>query len=526
MKHWLAVVSVCVTFILIGGCGGGGSSVPQPSPGDNPSTVQVGPLVVQPAATASFQVRDIPSDGLASFVAMYGSRINYIAVRELLDRIVFSSFRTPSNWDIWVCDLFGDNLHRVAGTSHPDRHPAWSPDGRTIAFAQERETTGQADIMTVSDEGGTLTNLTNSTHYDTHPTWSPTGGRIAFESDRAGNWEIHSMYANGTSVVNLTNNAEVDVDPDWCRERSAGGIAFTSSRGGGTDIYYMAHDGAAPTAVTSVAGSASNPTWLDAYTIAFSVFDPGAGTDIRETTVYAMDRGALADSHHYEDDPCYSTDGRYLAYTSAEGGGFNIWLRELAPPYRRFRVTDGAGSDAYPDLGSPTLQTARVLIGPAGSDHGYNPIWGHAVAGIAVFSHQGYMNFIRPAIQDADAASIRVTPLDSSGGLVGVELRANEILNLREDAGIGQSPTLWEFNPRPAAVVIYLHSYTGKIVSVLLPSETRPSSMQTATAQAQGDGAVIDGSFSHVFDSTGALVAEGEIGRVVIDARGSVTAAF
>ncbi len=528
VKRIVTVVSVLLIVALMGGCGGDGpAATPQPGPGDDPSAVQVGPLMIQPAA-AGLQVRDIPSEGEAAFIALYGSKIDYMAIRELLDRIVFSSFRSPMNWDIWVCDLFGENLHRVAGTGHPDRYPTWSPDGTRIAFAQERDGAGEADVMDVHATGGGVTNLTNSTDYDTHPTWSPSGDRIAFQSDRTTNWEIHAMYADGSGVVNLTNHASIDGAPDWSPDRTMGGISFLTSRHGNTEIYTMSQDGSDQTRVTDIAGDATNPSWSpEGYLLAFCSYVTGVGSDIMEVTSDGADRGALVDTSHYDDYPCYSSDGRFLAYESDEGGGFNVWLRQLEPPYRRYRVTDGSGSDGYPDLGSPTVQTSRVLIGAAGSDHGYNPLWGSAVAGIVAFSSEGYLNFVRPGIYAADAGSVQINALAASTGLVGVEIRANSIQNLREDTGMGSPLELWDFDPDPPVVIVYLHPETGKIVAVLLPSATRPTSAPAAaTSHARGTDSVIDGAFSHVYDSTGTLVAEGAIGRVVIDAFGDVKAAF
>ena len=528
MKRIATATGVLIVVALMGGCGGDDpSATPQPDPGDGPAAVEVGPLMIQPAA-AGLQVRDIPSDGEAAFVALYGSTINYMAIRELLDRIVFSSFRSPMNWDIWVCDLFGENLHRVAGTGHPDRHPAWSPDGTRIAFAQERDGAGEADVMDVHATGGGITNLTNTSHYDTHPTWSPTGDRIAFESNRAGNWEIHVMYADGTGVVNLTNNGSADNDPDWSPDRTMGGIAFATGRHGNHEIYTMSPDGSGQTRVTDIADHALSPSWSpEGYLLAFTSYSATTGSDILEITSDGIDRGALADASDSEDEASYSSNGRFLAYSSTEGGGFNIWVRDLDSPYRKYRVTDGGGSDAYPDLGSPTVQTSRVLIGAPGSDHGYNPLWGSAVAGIVAFSSEGYLNFIRPGIYAADAGSVQMTALEASGRLVGVQIHANSIQNLREDNGLGSPLELWDFDPAPSVVIAYLHPQTGKIVAVLLPSATRPTSAPAAaTSQAQGTDTVIDGAFSHVYDSTGALVAEGNIGRVVIDAFGEVKAAF
>ena len=69
-----------------------------------------------------------------------------------------------------------------------DGAPAWSPDGKKIAFASER--TGNPDIWVMDSDGGNLRQLTTHTALDAAPAWSPDGKKIAFDSERTGNWDI------------------------------------------------------------------------------------------------------------------------------------------------------------------------------------------------------------------------------------------------------------------------------------------------------------------------------------------------
>lgn len=518
---WL-VLAVGVTMLSFG-CGGGGNApAPGPQPPSSDEPLQVGPLLIQTAAGPTLNTTVIPSTGNASFVALWGATVNYAGVQELLDRIVLSSFRS-GNWDIWVCDLFGENLHRITGTAHPDRHPQWSPDGTRIAFAQERDGLGQADVYVVDEDGANLTNLTNSTDYDTHPTWSPTGERIAFETDRDGNWEIYKMYADGSVPTNLTNHASVDGAPDWSSDQAHGGIAWHTNRDGNLEIYKMDHRGLNPTRLTNTSGEESCPAWsADGWMIAFRALT-GANCDIFEMYSDGTLIRPLADSQHYEDYPSYSSDGKFVAFESDRGGGFSIWLRQTAAPGRLYRVTDSGGSDGYPDLGSPTVQTARVLIGPSGSDHGYDPLWSSTYAGVVAFNGEGYLGFLRVGLREADLAGLTVSPLSNVGAsLAAVRLRAGEIVNLREDTGIGMPPIKWDFDPQNAtSAILYFNSQTGKLVTVLLNrSSTYPASSTgdaDVTHTVSGGRTQVAGDFAAVYDDTGALVA-GDVHTVEFEA--------
>ena len=66
----------------------------------------------------------------------------------------------------------------------------------------------------MSPDGTKVKRLTNNPADDLDPAWSPNGKKIAFVSDR-GNLEIYTMNSDGTGVKRLTNNPAGDLAPDW-----------------------------------------------------------------------------------------------------------------------------------------------------------------------------------------------------------------------------------------------------------------------------------------------------------------------
>jgi Tol biopolymer transport system component len=127
-----------------------------------------------------------------------------------------------------------------AGTS-PASDPAWSPDGRKLAFVRLNAGLGDP-IYVVNADGSGLRNLTpKPVGAYAAPAWSPDGRRIAFVSERDGNSEVYVMNADGSGQRNLTRNPAYDADPAWSPDGRK--IAFATNRDGSYGVYVMNADG-------------------------------------------------------------------------------------------------------------------------------------------------------------------------------------------------------------------------------------------------------------------------------------------
>lgn len=102
---------------------------------------------------------------------------------------------------------------------------SWSPDGRKLAFATK--VGNNWEIFVVDANGGRLDTLTHHPSNDRFPAWSPDGTQIAFSSQRDGNAEVYLMDADGDSLLNLSRDAAAyDAFPSWSPDGSL--LAFGS----------------------------------------------------------------------------------------------------------------------------------------------------------------------------------------------------------------------------------------------------------------------------------------------------------
>jgi Tol biopolymer transport system component len=182
-------------------------------------------------------------------------------------RLVAFSHVENNDVDIWVTRAGRPGNRNVTNNpNNPDLWPAWSPDGKRIAFGRQNFD-GTSSLWVMEADGSNPTQLTDDTALNQHPAWSPDGSTIVFESSRDGNYELYRMDPDGSDVTRLTFTTDrQEENADFSPDGSL--IAFDACEAtifcpgdANMDIFTMQPDGSDVVEVTTQDRIDANPSW-------------------------------------------------------------------------------------------------------------------------------------------------------------------------------------------------------------------------------------------------------------------------
>ncbi len=283
------------------------------------------------------------------------------------DRIVFVSDREGSE-QIYIMGADGSNVARLTNAAGSNVLPVFSPDGRKIAFASDRDG-DLLQIYVMDADGSNVTRLTSPPGGSTDPAFSPDGSRIVFASsrdapsDRANGLQIYVMNADGSRITRLTSPPGHSGSPVFSPDGSR--IVFASTHSGKIQIYVMNADGSNVTPLTNTPEESIDPALSpDGRKIAFTKNDG-------KYQIYLMDADGshvtrLTSSPGASGSPAFSRDGTKIAFSSDRDGPTQIYVMGIDGS-NVIRLTNSPGPDFYSMFGPPGLlpPPSSPLLHPA-----------------------------------------------------------------------------------------------------------------------------------------------------------------
>jgi TolB protein len=136
-----------------------------------------------------------------------------------------------------VADADGDDAQIIAESSQPLMSPAWSPDGRRIAYVSFEGQQSAIYVQTLRT--GTRERVSSRAGINGAPAFSPDGRQLALTlSMNDGNLDIYTLELATQVLRRITENSSIDTEPVWSADGET--LYFTSGRPGSPQIYRVA----------------------------------------------------------------------------------------------------------------------------------------------------------------------------------------------------------------------------------------------------------------------------------------------
>ncbi|MEO5343249.1 MAG: Tol-Pal system beta propeller repeat protein TolB [Gammaproteobacteria bacterium SHHR-1] len=256
---------------------------------------------------AAHHLADLIYEKLAGEPGAFNTRVAYV-----------TSITTAEGQRIalQVADSDGFNPQTIVASSEPLMSPAWSPDGRRIAYVSFEK--GEPSIYVQELANGQRRKVTSYPGINGAPAWSPDGSKLAMTLSKDGNPDIF-VYDMATGALSkLTEHYAIDTEPAWSPDGSQ--LVFTSDRGGRQQIYRMSVSGGEPRRLTFQGQSNARASFSPDGTLLVleTQIENGYGIgvqDLASGSLRVLTRGG------FDESPSFAPNGRMIIYATKAGSG-------------------------------------------------------------------------------------------------------------------------------------------------------------------------------------------------------------
>lgn len=245
--------------------------------------------------------------------------------------------------EIFVADFDGLEVRQITRNQSINISPAWTPDGRKIAFTCYLKR--NPDLYLVDADGRNVQPFLSSPGLHAAPSWSPDGTQIALMMATEGRSEIVVVDASGGNPKRLTKGHGNEASPSWSPDGKW--ITFVSDRSGSPQVYIMSSDGSQTRRLTYEGNYNTNPAWSPKGDRIAYVGREGGQFHIFTITPEGTNLQRLTGNAGNNENPAWSPDGRYLAFSSTRTGSTRIFVSNLNGSNQR-PLTKSKGGESSP----------------------------------------------------------------------------------------------------------------------------------------------------------------------------------
>lgn len=222
-------------------------------------------------------------------------------------------------YQLRIADYDGHNQAIIYSSAEPLMSPAWSADGKKIAYVTFENNKSQLVEQTISN--GKRVRLASFKGHNGAPAFSPDGTKLAFSSNKDGLLNIYILDLRNRQYTQLTRNAGNNTEPSWTPDGQ--GIIFTSDRFGNPQIFRMNIIGSDVQQLTNNGFNYSGSLTPNGETLVMISND--------HIVTKNLETGAenMLTSTFLDESPSLSPNGMMIIYSSTQGLGKVLQLVSL-----------------------------------------------------------------------------------------------------------------------------------------------------------------------------------------------------
>lgn len=191
--------------------------------------------------------------------------------------VVYSAFREQNAYEIYELNLSNGSVNRLTNRIGVNTAAEISPNGETITFSRGNPSTQQNQIWVMDRNGDNPGNVPQALGWD--PTWSPDGKKILFASDREGGVQLYTVNLNGGGIKQVTNLPSIRGRSDWSPDGQY--IVTYSGEPWNRELYIMNADGSNLRQLTPTGGNSQGPSFSpDGNWVVFTAYFDHYGEEL------------------------------------------------------------------------------------------------------------------------------------------------------------------------------------------------------------------------------------------------------
>jgi len=193
------------------------------------------------------QIADAVYEKITGVRGAFWTRIAYITAKGTGNNVAYA---------LMVADSDGFNPQTVVNSRQPLLSPAWSPDGRRIAYVSFER--GNSSIYIQEIATGSREVVSANKGINGAPSFSPDGSRLALALSNGINPDVYVMDLGSRRLTQITKHFAIDTEPTWTPDGQS--LVFTSDRSGKAQLYTAPLSGADATRITFAGESNAKAT--------------------------------------------------------------------------------------------------------------------------------------------------------------------------------------------------------------------------------------------------------------------------